>query len=114
MGTSLDNDSGPPDYEAMEARIAKLEADLTAMKIDVAVIKLTCATKTDLAELKAELKAELAETKSELKTAISEGQTKIIIWVVSAIFIAQLLPILRDSLTSSAPIAARPPATQSR
>ena len=103
----------------MEARVAKLEADIPAIKIDVAVIKQTCATKTDLAEVKAELKADLAEVKgelkadfAELKTAMSEGQTKIIIWVVSAIFIAQLLPMIRDFVTPSTPVAA--PAARSK
>ena len=55
----------------MEARVAKLEADIPAIKIDVAVIKQTCATKTDLAEVKAELKADLAEVKAELKADLA-------------------------------------------
>ena len=95
VGTPLDNDRSPPDYHAMEACVAKLEADIPTIKIDVAVLKQTCATKSDLAELKA---------------AIAEGPTKIIIWVVSAVFIAQLLPMMRDFVRTSAPATAQTPA----
>ena len=57
------------------------------MKTDVAVIKATGATKSDLAELRGETKAAIAEAKSS-----------IILWVVSAVFIAQLLPALLQLL----------------
>lgn len=76
---------GEPPYDgSMEARVARLESDLAAIKIDVAVIKATGATKSDIAET---------------KTAIAEAKTSIIIWVVSAIFIAQLLPALLRMLS---------------
>ncbi|MBC7490078.1 MAG: hypothetical protein H7240_09120 [Glaciimonas sp.] len=69
---------GEPPYDGdMEARVAKLEADLTAIKIDVAVIKANGATKSDIADVRA---------------VVSEAKTSIIIWSVSAIFLAQLLP----------------------
>jgi hypothetical protein len=79
----FDVGGGPPYDGNMEARLSKLEADVTEIKIDLAVLKATCATKCDLAEVKAETKAALAEAK-----------TSIIMWVVSAIFLAQLLPAL--------------------
>ena len=78
-GTSYDGD--------MEARFAKLESVLAGMKTDIAVIKATGASKADLAELKGETKAAIAEAKSS-----------IIMWVVSAVFIAQLLPALLQLL----------------
>lgn len=78
-------DMQPRDAEdkGMEARIARLEADVIAIKIDVAVIKANGATKVDIPELSGEIKAQIAEAK-----------TAIILWVVGAIFLAQLLPQL--------------------
>jgi hypothetical protein len=82
-GAPIDDGGEPPDDKGMEARIEKLESDVTAIKIDVAVIKATCATKSDLAELRAETKAWIAG-----------ARTSIIIWVVSAVFLAQVIPSL--------------------
>jgi hypothetical protein len=49
------------------------------MKVDLAMIKANGASKADVADA---------------KTAVAEAKTSIIIWVVSAIFLAQLLPAL--------------------
>ena len=69
----------PPDNGGMEPRIAKLESHaektgerLAAIEKDLAVIKSNYATKADIAEAK----------------------NSIIMWVVSAILLAQLLPPL--------------------
>lgn len=56
----------------MEARLAKLEATLPQLQTDLAVLKSNYATKADVAEAK----------------------NSIIMWVVSAILLAQLLPPL--------------------
>lgn len=75
----LDGGGGPPHNGDMEARVSKLETEVSATKTtinaierDVAVIKSNYATKTDVAEAK----------------------NSIIMWVVSAILLAQVLPVL--------------------
>lgn len=74
-----DGGTEPPDNGDMEARIAKLEAlaektgdRLTSIERDVAVIKSNYSTKADVAEAK----------------------NGVIMWVVSAILLAQLLPAI--------------------
>ncbi len=54
----------------MLKRVEKLEADVATIKADLAVIKATYATRTDIADAKA----------------------AIIMWVITAVFLAQLLP----------------------
>jgi hypothetical protein len=71
----FDVGGGPPYDGNMEARLTKLEADVAEIKFDLSVLKATCATKSDIADTKA----------------------TIIMWVVSAIFLAQLLPALLKS-----------------
>lgn len=75
----IDPPTGGGDNGDMEARVAKLEAlaektgeRLAALDRDVAIIKSNYATKADIAEAK----------------------NSIIMWVVSAILLAQLLPAL--------------------
>lgn len=76
-GGKIDNGGGPPHDGDMEARVAKLEhiaektsERLNALERDVAVIKSNYSTKAD----------------------VSEAKNSIIMWVVSAILLAQLLP----------------------
>ncbi|MRW85844.1 hypothetical protein GJ698_17345 [Pseudoduganella sp. FT26W] len=79
MSMKFDDEDRPAYDQAMEARIQKIESELATLKIDGAVIKSNYATKADIAEL---------------KTLIAEAKSSIIIWVVSAIFLAQVLPSL--------------------
>ena len=58
------------DAARMEARVEKLEDRLAAIELDLGILKATSATKSDLAEAK----------------------TTIILWVVSAVILAQILP----------------------
>lgn len=87
-----------------EARIERLEAN----EADIATIKANYATKDDIAELKvmfahlehrfsetkAELRADIRTHHAETKAQIAEAKASIILWSVTAIFIAQLLPAL--------------------
>lgn len=108
----LDNVFGQPDDGGMHSRVAKVEADIAAIKIDVAVIKAHGATKSDSAELRAEiaakfaeldtkfaeLRAEYREHRVEVKAEIAQGQNKMLVWIITAIFLAQLLPIVREEV----------------
>lgn len=76
-GGSVAGDGEPPYDDPMEARVAKLEADLTAIKIDVAVIKASGATKADIADVKA---------------SVAEAKSAIIMWVAGIVFLAQVAP----------------------
>jgi hypothetical protein len=80
---TIDRGGEPPDDGDMEKRITKLEAmaDRTSERLgslerDVAVIKSNYATKAD----------------------VSDAKNSIIMWVVSAIFLAQLIPALLKKL----------------
>lgn len=94
MGRRLDNAGGPPDDPRMEERIKKLEAAvektserLVTIERDLAVIKSNYAT----------------------TATVSDAKNSIILWVVSAIFVAQLLPMVKDLIrpagTPAAPTA---------
>ena len=58
------------DAARMEARVEKLEDRLASIELDLGILKATSATKSDLAEAK----------------------TTIILWVVTAVMLAQILP----------------------
>ena len=66
----IDRVSDSADAGGLERRIEKLESSLAAIELDVGIIKATAATKSDIAEIK----------------------TTIILWVVTAIILAQILP----------------------
>ena len=75
-------------------RVGQLEKEVSSIKVDVAIIKSNYATKADISEVKFSLKTDIAEAKSS-----------IIMWVVAAIFMAQLLPMLKDYIVSLNPVA---------
>jgi len=67
----------------MEPRVKALEETMIQVRQDLAVMRSNYVTKADLSEVRGDLKAEIANSKSS-----------IIMWVVGAIFLAQLLPAL--------------------
>lgn len=73
----IDNLSGSENAVRMEKRIKKVETELAAIKLDVGIIKATCATKSDIAELRA--------TMSAVKIGI-------ILWIVITVVLPQILP----------------------
>ena len=81
---------GPPDNTDMEQRVTQLEAladktgeRLAALDRGLAVIGSNYATREDVAALRGEMKA-----------AVAEAKNSIILWVVAAVFLAQLLPVV--------------------
>ena len=78
----------------MEQRVARLEAltekngeRLAVIERDIAVMKSNYSTKEDLAALRGDMKA-----------AVAEAKNTIIMWVVSAVLLAQVLPALLKKL----------------
>ncbi|USX18210.1 CCDC90 family protein [Oxalobacteraceae bacterium OTU3REALA1] len=64
---------GEPPYDGdMEKRVEKIEADIIAIKIDIALIVANGATKTDMAALSYATKADIAELRSATKADIAE------------------------------------------
>lgn len=101
----IDSKKNDEDDGDMLKRIEKLESDVAAIKIDVAVIKANGATKSDLADLRGALTKDFTEVKGsfgELRAAaradIADAKTAIILWVVGAIFVAQILPAILKAI----------------
>ncbi|WP_374557716.1 hypothetical protein [Aquitalea pelogenes] len=95
--TDVANGGGGGHNDGMEARVAKLEAiaettrdKIAGVETRLAVIEKTMATKADV---------------SEVKAYVSEAKNSIIIWVVSAIILAQVVPGIIKAFRPDPPAA---------
>jgi hypothetical protein len=79
QGAPLQDDGEPPDNGNMEGRVKTLEADMRDVRERL---------------IKIEAKLDNLPAIFATKADLSEAKTSIIMWVVGAIFLAQLLPAL--------------------
>ena len=102
-GTPIDAGATQSYYGLMEDRIEKLEANVASIKVDLSVLKASCATKQDLTQLqtemtiaietlRAEQKIAIESLRAEYKSTLAEAKNSIIMWIASVIFLGQLLP----------------------
>lgn len=81
-----DNGQPPEPPDDMQARVQKIEAAVQQMQTDLAVLRADSkhyATKEDLAKLEAK---------------VSDNTTRLIMWIVSAVVLAQLMPFVLKKL----------------
>lgn len=78
----IDKGGEPPDDDGMDARVKKLEE--FALETRDRLVRIE--TRMDFFATKSDI--------SDTKAAISEAKSSIIMWVVGAVFLAQLLPAL--------------------
>ena len=71
MSSQFDKEKSEAYDKTPDARLSKLEMEQLNIKVDIAVLKETCATKTDLAELGGGLRAEMAEMGSQLRAEMA-------------------------------------------
>lgn len=93
-GRQGDNGGEPPDNQAMEARVSKLESIAERTGEHLAAID------TRLANMETQADAFKAEAFGAFATKfdVADAKNSIIMWVVSAILLAQLLPALLKKL----------------
>lgn len=68
------------------------------------MIKANGAVKSDVVEVRellnkssvTEFKAEVDKSASKMGKDLTDSQTKIILWIVATVFVAQLLPMIKD------------------
>ncbi|HEX5341054.1 MAG TPA: hypothetical protein VFX55_01055 [Duganella sp.] len=80
-----------------EKRIDKLEVDDESHKATLVYLQANSASKDDIREVKvmiAESEGRMLARIAQTETRIAEAKASIIQWVVTAVFIAQLLPAL--------------------
>lgn len=88
MDNRLTTPPEPPDPPDMQARITKLEASAQDARDRLVRIE----ARLDGHEKLFASKEDLARAEGSLKAAIAEAKNSIVVWVVGAVFFAQLLP----------------------
>lgn len=79
--------------ESIETRVAQIEQHVSVLQNDVAVMKSDVGVlKKDITELRVDMN--VLKLTSASKTDLERAKSSIIIWIVSAVFLAQLLPLL--------------------
>lgn len=87
QGPPIDQGNGGGDNGGMEARVTRLEAAAQDTRERLARIE------TRLEHIDGKIHSEMA-TKDSMKAAIADAKNSIIMWVVSAVLLAQMLPAL--------------------
>lgn len=79
--------------ETIDSRVARIEQHMSVLQGDVSVLKGDVAVlRNDMTELRVDINVLKLTTAS--KVDLAQARTSIIIWVVSTVFLAQLLPAL--------------------
>lgn len=89
----IDGGGGGGDNGSMDARVAKLEALTEKNGERLGAIE-TRLVRIEVKMDQHSTKEELAALRGDMKASIAEAKNSIIMWVVSAILLAQLLPAL--------------------
>lgn len=85
--SKLDKSGEPPDNGDMDARVSKLES--AAQDVRERLVKID----TRLDHIEKDLATNMA-TKDFVRATVTEAKNSIIMWLVSAVLLAQLLPSL--------------------
>lgn len=97
----------PPDMElikrveTLEKKVDVIGEKLSRVETDVAVIRSNYATQADVTVIKSNYAT---------KADVLEAKNSVIMWVVAAIFMAQLLPMMKDWVSASRGPSALPSA----
>ena len=94
----IDSGGEPPDDRRMEKRVEQLEADVSAMRGNIATILATCATKADIGELRTDMHKMNAEIKTwTLATVLAIAGTALAALLAMATIFRNTAPTIQAS-----------------